>query len=73
MKTKEYKASIAGKSADELNEELVALKREHFNLRMQLATGQLSQVHRMRVVKRNIARVMTAINAPSTAGQVQGS
>jgi len=50
------------KSADELNEELVALRREQFNLRMQQATGELSHNHEHRRVRRDIARVKTVLN-----------
>jgi large subunit ribosomal protein L29 len=50
------------KSVDELNEELVALRREQFNLRMQQATGELSHNHEHRRVRRDIARVKTVLN-----------
>ena len=55
------------KSADELNEELVALRREQFNLRMQQATGELAQVHQHGRVKKDIARVKTVLNELSRA------
>ena len=55
-------ADLRGKSVDELNEELVALRREQFNLRMQQATGELAQVHQHKRVRRDIARVKTVIN-----------
>ena len=50
------------KSVEELNEELVALRREQFNLRMQQATGELSQVHQHSRVRKDIARVKTVLN-----------
>jgi large subunit ribosomal protein L29 len=50
------------KSVDELSEELVALRREQFNLRMQQATGELSHNHEHRRVRRDIARVKTVLN-----------
>jgi len=50
------------KSVDELNEELVALRREQFNLRMQQATGELSHNHEHRRVRKDIARVKTIMN-----------
>jgi len=50
------------KSVDELNEELVALRREQFNLRMQQATGELSHNHEHRRVRKDIARVKTVLN-----------
>ena len=49
------------KSVDELNEELLNLKREHFNLRMQLGSGQLGQTHRLKEVRRDVARVKTIL------------
>jgi len=53
---------LRSKSADELNEELLALRREQFNLRMQKATGELNQHHEHRRVRKNIARVKTVLN-----------
>jgi len=50
------------KSIDELDEELVALRREQFNLRMQQATGELQQPSEHRRVRKDIARVKTVIN-----------
>ena len=49
------------KSVDELNEELVALRREQFNLRMQQASGELSHHHEHRRVRKDIARVKTIL------------
>jgi len=53
---------LRNKSVDELGEELVALRREQFNLRMQQATGELSHNHEHRRVRRDIARVKTVLN-----------
>ncbi len=50
------------KSAQQLNEQLLGLLRDQFNLRMQKATGQLGQSHLLRQVKRDIARVKTVLN-----------
>ena len=50
------------KSVGELNEELLALRREQFNLRMQKATGELAQNHQHRRVRKDIARVKTVLN-----------
>lgn len=58
MKAKELKE----KSVDQLNDELLGLLREQFNLRMQKGTGQLSQPHRVKAVRRDIARVKTILN-----------
>ena len=49
------------KSVDELNEELLALRREQFNLRMQNATGELTRNHEHRRVRKDIARVKTVL------------
>ncbi len=50
-------SELRQKSVDELRQELLALLREQFNLRMQKATGQSSKSHLFRQVRRNIARV----------------
>ncbi len=50
------------KSVDELNDELVALRREQFNLRMQQATGEMTHNHEHGRVRKDIARVKTVLN-----------
>ena len=50
------------KSPDELDSELVKLKKEQFNLRFQRASGQLEKTSRVRVVRRDIARVQTVLS-----------
>jgi large subunit ribosomal protein L29 len=60
-------ADLRSKSVDELNEELVALRREQFNLRMQQATGELAQVHQHGRVRKDIARVKTVLSELSRA------
>lgn len=57
MKTKE----IRQMSSEELNKKVVELKAELFNLRFRLATGQLDNPSSIKLVKRDIARVMTII------------
>ena len=52
---------IREKSAEDLQEELLRLRKEQFALRMQNASGQLGQVHLMKEVRRDIARVKTVI------------
>jgi len=47
------------KSVDELNGELLRLRREEFSLRMQFASGQLGQTHLIKEMRRDIARVKT--------------
>ena len=49
------------KSVRELGEELLKLRKEHFSLRMQKASGQLGQVHLLKETKKDIARVKTLI------------
>ena len=48
-----------GLSLDQLDDELVKLKKEQFNLRFQRASGQLENTARVRIVRREIARIMT--------------
>jgi len=60
-------ADLRSKSVDELNEELVALRREQFNLRMQQATGEMAQVHQHGRVRKDIARVKTVLSELSRA------
>ena len=62
MKTKEFMNGIAGMSMAELNDELVAAKKELFNLRFQNATNQLDNTSRIKEVRRNIARIQTAMS-----------
>jgi large subunit ribosomal protein L29 len=56
-------SEIQNKSKDELLEELVGLRREQFNLRMQQATGQMARPDQYRKVRKNIARVKTVLRA----------
>ncbi|MEL6127720.1 MAG: 50S ribosomal protein L29 [Pseudomonadota bacterium] len=53
---------LRDKTPDQLRDELVALKKEAFNLRFQQATGQLENPSRMRDVRRDVARVKTVLN-----------
>ena len=63
-------ADLRSKSIDQLNEELVALRREQFNLRMQQATGELTHNHEHNRVRKAIARVKTVLNELSrSAGE----
>ncbi|MCB7066737.1 large subunit ribosomal protein L29 [Enterocloster citroniae] len=55
------------KSANELNEELVAAKKELFNLRFQNATNQLDNTSRIKEVRKNIARIQTVITEKANA------
>ena len=67
MKSTKYLESLRGKSVAELNEELVAAKKELFNLRFQNATNQLDNTSRIKEVRRNIARIQTVM-----AGKASG-
>ncbi|MAY87121.1 MAG: 50S ribosomal protein L29 [Pseudooceanicola sp.] len=53
---------LRDKTPDQLREELANLKKESFNLRFQQATGQLENAARIRVARRNAARVLTVLN-----------
>ena len=61
MKIKDYVEDLRGKSAADLQEELVAAKKELFNLRFQNATNQLDNTSRIKEVRKNIARIQTMI------------
>lgn len=54
-------SEIRGQTGEQLNEQLVQLKKEAFNLRFQKATGQLENTKRVREVRRDIARIMTVL------------
>ncbi len=61
MKSSKYVDDLRKKSASELGEELVAAKKELFNLRFQNATNQLENTSRIAEVRKNIARIQTVI------------
>ena len=61
MKINAFVEDLRTKSAAELNEELVAAKKELFNLRFQNATNQLDNTSRIKEVRKNIARIQTLI------------
>ena len=58
---KDFNKDLRNKSAAELSEELVAAKKELFNLRFQNATNQLDNTSRIKEVRKNIARIQTVI------------
>jgi large subunit ribosomal protein L29 len=60
---------LKAKSAAELNEELVAAKKELFNLRFQNATNQLENTSRIKEVRKNIARIQTVITEQANASK----
>ena len=53
---------LLGQTPDQLRDQLVALKKEAFNLRFQAATNQMENTARMRAVRRDVARIMTVLN-----------
>jgi large subunit ribosomal protein L29 len=63
VKSKKFLEDMQNKSAAELNDELVAAKKELFNLRFQNATNQLDNTSRIKEVRKNIARIQTLITA----------
>ena len=65
MKTNKFVEELRAKTAAELNNELVAAKKELFNLRFQNATNQLDNTSRIKEVRRNIARIQTVITEKS--------
>ena len=69
MKIKNYVEDLKTKSAAELNEELVAAKKELFNLRFQSATNQLDNTSRIKEVRKNIARIQTVITEQANAAK----
>ena len=69
MKINKFVEDLQAKSAAELNEELVAAKKELFNLRFQNATNQLDNTGRIKEVHRNIARIQTVITAKANASK----
>ncbi|WP_405240281.1 50S ribosomal protein L29 [Lentisalinibacter orientalis] len=64
-------SELREKTAEELGEELLKLRKEQFNLRLQQATGQLTRPHEYRRVRREIARVKTVLNEVSTQGEAK--
>ncbi len=61
MKINKYVEELKSKTSAELNNELVAAKKELFNLRFQNATNQLDNTSRIKEVRKNIARIQTVM------------
>ncbi len=65
---------VRGLTVDQLNEELVKLKKEQFNLRFQAASGQLENTSRVRQIRRDIARLQTiSRQKPPSANEAKGT
>jgi large subunit ribosomal protein L29 len=60
-------ADLRDKTPDQLRDQLANLKKEAFNLRFQKATGQLENTSRMKIVRRDAARVKTMLNQKAAA------
>ena len=60
-------AEIRDLTADQLNDRLVELKKEQFNLRFKVASGEMDNPSRMRIVRREIARIKTVLGEMSAA------
>ena len=67
MKSNKFVEELKNKSQDELAQELVAAKKELFNLRFQNATNQLDNTARIKEVRKNIARIQTVITEKARA------
>lgn len=67
MKSSKYNEDLRVKSVEELQSELVAAKKELFNLRFQNATNQLDNTARIKDVRKNIARINTVITEKARA------
>ena len=67
MKTKDFMNELNRKSVDDLQKDLVAAKKELFNLRFQNATNQLDNTSRIKDVRKNIARIQTVIAQKANA------
>ncbi len=68
MKDQQRLSDFKAMSEDQLNDELLKLKKEEFNLRFQRATGQLENTSRVRIVRRDVARIKTVAAQKKRAG-----
>jgi len=71
MKNASRLSDIRVMTDDQLNDEALKLKKEQFNLRFQKASGQLQDTARVRVVRRDLARVMTVAAQKRTAAKAK--
>ena len=62
MATESKAAAWRGKSAEELNDQMVELRKEEFNLRMKRGTGGLTDTSRFKEIRREVARIKTVLN-----------
>ncbi len=61
-------SEVKDMTVDQLNDELVKLKKEQFNLRFQKASGQLENTARIQKVRRDVARILTVLEQKSASG-----
>src|SRR5262249_59500968 len=71
-KTSSKADDFRAKSADELGDQLSSMKKEQFNLRFQRANGQVENTGRIRVLRRDIARIQTVLTEQRRAAQAKG-
>jgi large subunit ribosomal protein L29 len=69
VKTKQRVTDLRVMSDDQLNDEVLRMKKEQFNLRFQRATGQLENTSRVREVRRDIARAKTIASQKRTSAK----
>lgn len=69
--SKQRVSDLRAQSEDQLNEEVLKLKKEQFNLRFQKATGQLENTARSKQIRRDIARIKTVQTDKRTGSPVQ--
>ena len=69
MKSKQRFGDLKALTDDQLSDELLKLKKEQFNLRFQRATGQLENSSRVRIVRREVARIKTVAAQKRAAGK----
>ena len=62
---------LRSKSQDELSEDLINLRREQFNVRMQQATGEATKPHEHSRIRKNIARVKTVMAEQKSAATAE--
>jgi large subunit ribosomal protein L29 len=67
MATESKAAALRAKTATELKDELVELRKEEFTLRMHRGTGQLSDTSRFKKIRREVARIKTILNEQATS------
>ncbi len=72
MKSTQRLSDLKAMSPDQLQDQLLALKKEQFNLRFQRANGQVENTGRIRVLRRDIARIQTVLTEQRRAAQAKG-